>query len=67
MLLNAQRPLQSAIFITLAQTPIPLLMIMYTVCMSDVFATDSVLLKDTLYERSGLHSQNPYDQCETLA
>jgi hypothetical protein len=24
------------------------------------------LLKDTLYERFGLHSLNPYDQCETL-
>jgi len=25
------------------------------------------VLKDTLYERYGLHSQNPYDQCKTLA
>jgi hypothetical protein len=25
------------------------------------------VLKDTLYERFGLHSQNPYDECQTLA
>ena len=30
-------------------------------------ATERKLFKDTLYERYGLHSQNPYDQCETLA
>jgi hypothetical protein len=27
----------------------------------------SIMLKDTLYERFGLHSQDPYDQCKTLA
>jgi hypothetical protein len=26
-----------------------------------------LLLKDTLYERFGLHSQNQYNQCETFA
>jgi hypothetical protein len=45
---------------------------------TDIFVTSSTakfnpcliiqspMLKDTLYERFGLHSQNPYDQCKTL-
>jgi hypothetical protein len=31
------------------------------------YAEPGIMLKDTLYERFGLHSQNPYDQCKTLA